>query len=70
MLPKFRVSTHPGRFLKKCRNWLQAELQYGNRICMRESAINPDRQEQDKKYKLILPYDLTFLKTNLKLQLS
>jgi hypothetical protein len=37
---------------------------------MRESAINPDRQEQDKKYKLILPYDLTFLKTNLKLQLS
>ena len=32
--------------------------------------INLDRQEQDKKYELILPYDLLFLKTNLKLPLS
>ena len=32
--------------------------------------INLDRQEQDKKYEFILPYDLSFLKTNLKLPLS
>jgi len=32
--------------------------------------INLDRQEQDKKYELILPYDLSFLKTDLTLSLS
>ena len=28
-------------------------------------TINLDRQEHDKKYKIILPYDLLFLKTNI-----